>query len=67
MKVWHVNLNEKEPKILSSGVWAKFVILAETLEECEQKIKKYIKDQKYDPENELYIGKIEFVEEVDII
>jgi len=65
-KVWHVNLNEKKPSALSSGIWSKLVVLAESIEECKAKVEKYIKENEVDPENELFIGKIEFVEEIDI-
>jgi len=65
-KVWHVNLNEKNPSPLSASVFTKLVILADSFEECKTKVEKYIKDNGVDPNNELFIGKIEFVEEVDI-
>jgi len=66
MKIWHVNLNEKNPNPLSSGVFTKLVVSAEAFEECEKKLREYLKANKIDPKDELYIGKIEFVEEVDI-
>jgi len=64
MKIWHVNINEKEKKVLSSGIFSKLVVLAETFEDCEKKIRNYMKQ--YEMSDNLCIGKIEFIEEVDI-
>ena len=66
MKIWHVDLNEKQPSPLSAKVFMSLTVLAETFEQCEGKVRKYIKENNVDPKNELYIGKIEFAEDVDI-
>jgi len=65
MRIWHVNISEKNPSPLSSGIYESIVVLAESFEECESKVRIYFKELKYNPED-TFIGKIEFIEEVDI-
>jgi len=64
LKVWHCAFREKNPSPLGSGWFGKYVVLAETYEEAEAKLRKYMRENEM--ELLVYIGKIEFVEEVDI-
>jgi len=64
MKVWCGELRETKPNPLSSPIFNRLNILAETFEEAEKKLRKYMKDNFSGLD--LYISKIELMVEINI-